>query len=108
MCCYVGPCCRRLYFEEEVGKLKEKAAKEEKRKRRAKEDFISLLKETRRLKHDTPWSDAKTILEKDPEYKAVCFTIVNYSRYPGIAVATNLISPKMFQRLLDCAARLCE
>jgi len=63
--------CRKTFFEEEVGKLKEKAVKEEKRKRRAKEDFALLLKETRRLKHDTTWEDAKAILEKEPEYKAV-------------------------------------
>ena len=68
-------CCRKVFFEEESGKLREKAAKEEKRMRRAKEDFIVLLKETRRLKHDTTWSDAKAILEKEPEYKAVSIII---------------------------------
>ena len=62
---------RQVFFDEESGKAKEKVAKEEKRKRRAREDFQHLLRDTRRIKHDTTWADAKVELDKEPEYKSV-------------------------------------
>lgn len=64
-------CCRKLFFDEEVGKLKEKAAKEERRRKKMRDDFHNLLRDTRRIKHDTIWTDAIGLLEKEPEYKAV-------------------------------------
>ena len=63
--------CRKLYFEELVGRLKEKEATEEKKRKRAREDFQELLRDMRSLKHDTTWAEAKAVLEKEPEYKAV-------------------------------------
>ena len=63
--------CRKLFFDEEIGKLKEKAAKEERRKKKLREDFQHLLRDTRRIKHDVTWAEAIPILEKEPEYKAV-------------------------------------
>ena len=62
---------RQLFFDEEAGKLKEKAAKEERRQRRMREDFQNLLREHRKIRHDSTWADAKLLLEKEPEYKAV-------------------------------------
>ena len=62
---------RQIFFDEELGKAKEKLAKEEKRKRRAREEFQHLLRDTRRIKHDTTWADAKALLDKEPEYKSV-------------------------------------
>lgn len=68
--------CRQLFFDEEIGKLKEKAAKEEKRQRRMRDEFHILLKDTRKIRHDTTWADAKLLLEKEPEYKAVRHSFV--------------------------------
>lgn len=62
---------RRVFFDEEVGKLREKVAKEEKRKQRARDDFYYLLRDTRQIDYDTTWSDAKAQLGKEPEYRAV-------------------------------------
>ena len=63
--------CRKLVFDETVARLKERAAKEEKRRRHAREDFTALLKDSRDIKPDTTWEDAQPLLEKHPEYKAV-------------------------------------
>ena len=54
-----------------MARLKERAAKEEKRRRRAREDFTALLKDTRDIRPDTAWDAAQPLLEKHPEYKAV-------------------------------------
>ncbi len=62
---------RKLVFDELLGRLKDKVAKEEKRKRRVREDFTALLKETRDIKADMSWEDAQPLLEKQPEYKGV-------------------------------------
>jgi hypothetical protein len=62
-------CCRKLVFDEALARLKEKAAKEEKRRRRAREDFTALLKEE--IKLDMPWEEAQNLLERFAEYKAV-------------------------------------
>lgn len=56
-------------FDEAQARLKEKAAKEEKKRRRAREDFTALLKEE--IKLDMLWEEAQTLLERFPEYKAV-------------------------------------
>lgn len=58
-------------FDEALGRLKEKLAKEEKRKRRAREDFTALLKDSRDIKAETSWEEAQQLLEKYPEYRAV-------------------------------------
>lgn len=58
-------------FDELLARLKDKIAKEEKRKRRAREDFTALLKDTRDIKADMSWEDAQPLLEKQPEYKGV-------------------------------------
>ena len=58
-------------FDELLARLKDKVAKEEKRKRRAREDFTALLKDTRDIKADMSWEDAQPLLEKQPEYKGV-------------------------------------
>ena len=63
--------CRKLVFDETVARLKERVAKEEKRRRHAREDFTALLKDSRDLKPDTTWEAAQPLLEKHPEYKAV-------------------------------------
>ena len=62
---------RKLVFDETVARQKERAAKEEKRRRHAREDFTALLKDSREIKPDTTWEDAQPLLEKHPEYKAV-------------------------------------
>jgi hypothetical protein len=66
-------CCRKLVFDEALARLKDKAAKEEKRRRRAREDFTLLLKEN--IRTDMPWEEAEPMLGKFPEYRAV--------RHPG-------------------------
>ena len=63
---------RRLVWEELVGRAKERAAKEEKRRKRARDDFMALLEDTRGVKAGTTWDEAQPLLERMPEYKAVC------------------------------------
>ena len=58
-------------FDEALARLKEKAAKEEKKRRRAREDFTALLKEE--IKLDIPWDEAQTLLDRFAEYKAVSY-----------------------------------
>ena len=58
-------------FDELLARLKDKVAKEEKRKRRKREDFTALLKDSRDIKLDMSWEDAQLLLEKQPEYKGV-------------------------------------
>ena len=62
---------RRLVFEELLGRAKEKAAKDERRAKRAAEDFAALLRAAKDLDPEAPWEDAKALLAKEPEYKAV-------------------------------------
>ncbi len=54
-----------------LARVKEKTAKEEKRRKRAREDFTDLLRDLRDIHMDTAWEDAKPLLEKAPEYKVV-------------------------------------
>ncbi len=63
--------CRKLVFDELLDKAKDKAAKEEKRRKRAREDFTALLRETRAVNFDSSWEDIKPSLESASEYKAV-------------------------------------
>ena len=57
-------------FEELLERAKERAAKEERRAKRAAEDFTALLRSAKDLDPDAPWEDAKAALAKEPEYKA--------------------------------------
>lgn len=63
--------CRKLVFEELLGKAKERVAKEEKRRKRAREDFSTLLRNSRHIRSSTTWEEGQTMLEKEPEFKAV-------------------------------------
>ena len=65
--------CRQLVYEELVGRAKEKAAKEEKRRKRAKEDFQLLLRDTRDIEHTSTWEEWQPKLEREPEAKLVSF-----------------------------------
>ena len=82
-----------------MARLKERAAKEEKRRRHAREDFTALLKDSREIKPDTTWEDAQPLLEKHPEYKAVsscrplCHDVVlRFSNFSPVAVRALLWS----------------
>lgn len=65
------PFCRRLYFDELLGRAVEKAAKEEKRRVRAAEDFTSLLRATKAIGVDTTWDEASVLIASDRDYQAV-------------------------------------
>ena len=58
-------------FEELRGRALERAAKEEKRRKQAREDFSALLRHTRGVEADTPWDEAEALLLNEPEYKQV-------------------------------------
>lgn len=62
---------RKLVYDELHARAKEEAAKEEKRKRRAREAFGALLREQRDIGTSTPWEDVRSKLEDAPEFKAV-------------------------------------
>ncbi len=62
---------RKLVFDELLAKVKERAAKEEKRRKRARDDFIDLLRDSRAMTVDSSWDDIRPSLESAPEYKAV-------------------------------------
>ncbi len=62
---------RRLVFDELQGRAKEKLAKEEKQRKRAKQEFASLLRDSKTIRYDTTWDAALAELEKAPEFKAV-------------------------------------
>ena len=66
-----GGARRQLVFEELLGRAKERAAKEEKRAKRARDDFAAMLRGAKDLDPDAPWEDAKAALAREPEYKAV-------------------------------------
>ena len=63
--------CRKVFFEDELGKAQREQEKQEKHRKRCREDFNFLLKDSRRIKYDTPWPEARDHLEKEPEFKAV-------------------------------------
>ncbi|KAK9903919.1 hypothetical protein WJX75_000518 [Coccomyxa subellipsoidea] len=62
---------RKLVFDELLAKAKERAAKEEKRRKRARDDFNDLLRDTRSVVLDSSWDDIRPSLESAPEYKAI-------------------------------------
>jgi hypothetical protein len=63
--------CRKLVFDELLARAKDKVAKEEKRRKRAREDFTDLLRDVRDIHADTTWEEAQPLLERMAEYKAV-------------------------------------
>ena len=68
---HFGCCCRQLFYQEQVGKAKDKLAREEAKKAEAQEDFIRLLRHTKSLKLDSTWEDIKPDLETHSAYKDV-------------------------------------
>lgn len=63
---------RRLYYEEMVGRAKEREAEEEARRRRARDKLASYLRHARGLKDGTlSWSEFLEGHGKEPEVKAV-------------------------------------
>lgn len=66
-----APCCRQLFYQELVGKAKEKAAKEEGRKAEARDDFTRLVRHAKSLKLESTWEDIKPDLEGHSAYKDV-------------------------------------
>lgn len=65
---------KRSYYEELVGRAKQKAEESDKRKRRARDEFASFLRHAKGIYHDTPWEDFEATFEKEPEFKAVSGT----------------------------------
>ena len=58
-------------FEELQGRAREKAEKEAKKRKLAREDFSSLLRHTHSIEADTTWEEATAVLHKEPEFKQV-------------------------------------
>lgn len=90
--------CRKLVYDELYAKVKEKAAKEEKRRKRAREDFMGLLKDMRDINMDTSWEVAKPLLEAEAEYKAVSspystrnLLINAFSTYPSLSEGSPIM-----------------
>ena len=63
--------CRQLFYQEQVGKAKDKLAREEAEKAEAREDFTRLLRHTKSLKLDSTWEVIKPDLETHSAYKDV-------------------------------------
>lgn len=93
-------------FDEMLARVKEKVAKEEKRKRRAREDFTALLKESRDIKLDMSWEDAQPLLEKQPEYKAVSHFSMNTGRITASTLRACLLTFCMYDVMTDRAQAL--
>eukprot|EP00191_Tetraselmis_sp_GSL018_P019477 CAMPEP_0177582924 /NCGR_PEP_ID=MMETSP0419_2-20121207/3030_1 /TAXON_ID=582737 /ORGANISM="Tetraselmis sp., Strain GSL018" /LENGTH=858 /DNA_ID=CAMNT_0019072245 /DNA_START=64 /DNA_END=2641 /DNA_ORIENTATION=- len=62
---------KKLYFEELLGKAKEKAAKEEKRRRQARDAFLSMLQKSRSVTLESTWDSVKEMFEGEPEFKSL-------------------------------------
>ena len=62
---------RQLFYQELVGKAKERAAREEAKKAEARDEFTRLLRHTKSLKLDSTWEDIKPDLETHSAYKDV-------------------------------------
>ncbi|PSC74832.1 pre-mRNA-processing 40A [Micractinium conductrix] len=58
----------KLYHDELVGRAKEEAYRAEKKARRAREDFLYMLKHTRGLKAETTWEEAVELCKGEPEW----------------------------------------
>lgn len=65
-------------FGDFVERAKEKAAKDEKQRKRVKADFFELLEDSKFIKYDTTWEDARPDLEREPEFKAVSLHTIQY------------------------------
>lgn len=63
--------CRQLYYQELVGKAKERAAREEAKKAEARDEFTRLLRHTKSLKLESTWEDINPDLETHSAYKDV-------------------------------------
>lgn len=63
--------CRQLFYQELVGKAKERAAREEAKKAEARDEFTRLLRHTKSLKLESTWEDIKPDLETHSAYKDV-------------------------------------
>lgn len=61
----------KLYHEELVGRAKEEAYKAEKKARRAREDFLYMLKHMRDIRADTTWEAAADLCRSEPEWEGV-------------------------------------
>ncbi|KAL0047243.1 hypothetical protein WJX82_010442 [Trebouxia sp. C0006] len=62
---------KQLFYQEQVGKAKDKLAREEAKKAEAQEDFTRLLRHTKSLKLDSTWEDIKPDLETHSAYKDI-------------------------------------
>jgi FF domain len=72
--------CRRLVFDELVGKAADRAAKEAKRAARAAEAFTALLRDTKAISQGMPWEEAHVLVASDRDYQAVG-SLINMSVY---------------------------
>lgn len=63
--------CRQLFYQELVGKAKERVAREEAKKAEARDEFTRLLRHTKSLKLESTWEDIKPDLETHSAYKDV-------------------------------------
>ena len=63
--------CRELFFDEQLGKAKDKAVRDEKKRSLARDDFVRLLRHSRSIRADSSWEDVKQELESEPSFKAV-------------------------------------
>lgn len=64
---HLPPPCRRLVYDELQGKAKERAAKEEKRRKQAREDLAYLLRHMPEIDADTTWAQAEELLQSQPK-----------------------------------------
>lgn len=62
---------KELFFEEQLGKAKDKAVRDEKKRSLARDDFVRLLRHSRSIRADSSWEDVKQELESEPSFKAV-------------------------------------
>ncbi|KAL3141198.1 hypothetical protein ABBQ38_003538 [Trebouxia sp. C0009 RCD-2024] len=62
---------RQLFYQELVGKAKERAAREEAKKAEARDEFTRLLRHTKSLKLDSTWEDIKPDLETHAAFKDI-------------------------------------
>lgn len=74
---------RRLYYEEVLGRSKERSMEDAKRRKSARRDFLSALKH-RHISSEEPWDAVRASLSKEPSFKAVrpplnwgCHTLVH-------------------------------
>lgn len=63
--------CRQLFYQELVGKAKDRAAREEAKKAEARDEFTRLLRHTKSLKLESTWEEIKPDLRTHSAYKDV-------------------------------------